>query len=470
VTAPSPHPATLTGTVRALHDREVSSEELVVELLRRADRLDPALGVYLARFDESATAAARAADRARARGDDVGALHGVPLGIKDMLAAREGRTTAQSLVLDRSWGAGVDATAVARLRRAGAIVLGKTTTSEFAFGTPDPAKPFPIPHNPWDLDHAPGGSSSGSAIGIAAGLFPGGLGTDTGGSVRIPSAFCGITGLKPTFGRVPVTGCVPLAPTLDTIGPMAATARDCALLLGIIAGGDDHDPTSARAPAPDYVGALDGSLRGVRIGVEREHTRPAGRDPAVDASFEAAVSVLGEAGATVVEVSIEHYDIGVTAAIAAAVCEAFAWHRRSLRERWFDYGAATRAAIGAGALHTAADYAQAQRVRGLARRRVDALWEQCDAIVMPTAGVCAPALGSDVWQVFPHVFTAFWNGTGLPALSVPMGFGASGLPLGLQIAGPAFHEAVLLRIGDAFQQRTDWHLRRPALDVVPAVE
>jgi aspartyl-tRNA(Asn)/glutamyl-tRNA(Gln) amidotransferase subunit A len=277
----------------------------------------------------------------------------------------------------------------------------------------------------------------------------------------MPAAFCGITGLKVSYGRVPTTGCVPLAPSLDTIGPMARTARDCAAILRALAGRDASDPTSSSAPVDDYLGALDGEVAGLRIGVERAHSRPPGHDPSAVASFEAAVGVLREAGARVVEVALEHYDVAVTAALSATLAEAFAWHRRALQQRWRDYGASTRLTLARGALASAADYAQAQRVRALARRRVDALFETCDVILMPTATVGAPRLESDLWPVMEHVLTPFWNGVGLPALSVPMGFSEGELPLGLQIAGPAFAEALLLRVGDAYQQRTDWHLRQP---------
>ena len=459
--APGALPRTIAEAGATLRRRELSSQELVAGLLERADRLDPVLGTYLARFDDAALAAAKQADADFAAGIDRGPLQGIPLGVKDILATVEGPTTAQSLVLDRAWGAGRDAVAVARLRAAGAVLTGKTTTMEFAIGAPDPSKPFPVAANPWDTARSPGGSSSGTGNGVAAGLFLGGLGTDTGGSIRMPAAFCGISGLKVSHGRVPTTGCVPLAPSLDTIGPMARSARDCAAILQALAGPDASDPTSAAAPVDDYLAALDGSLAGVRIGVERSHTRPPGHDPSAIARFEEAVGVLREGGAQIVEVALEHYEVAVTASLTATLAEAFAWHRRSLQERWLDYGASTRTTLARGALASSADYAQAQRVRALARRRVDALFERCDAIAMPTATAGAPLLASDLWVAMAQVLTPFWNGVGLPALSVPMGFTPAGLPLGLQLAGPAFSEAQLLRVGDAYQQRTDWHLRMP---------
>jgi len=245
----------------ALDAGRVSSVQLVECYLAAADRLDRVLGTYLRRDDDAALAAAARLDRERAEGRVRSALHGIPLGIKDILATDEGSSTAQSLALDPAWGAGGDGPAVARLRAAGAVLLGKTTTMEFAIGFPDPRlhraddgpdeahKPFPLPRNPWDIGCWPGGSSSGTASGVAAGLFPAGLGTDTGGSIRLPAGYCGVTGHKPTFGLVPKNGCVPLGLTYDHIGPLARSVADCAAMLGVLAGADEGDPTSVARPA-----------------------------------------------------------------------------------------------------------------------------------------------------------------------------------------------------------------------------
>src|SRR5262245_63745440 len=232
-------PCTIADAARAFRSGQLTSADLTAALLARAHAANEKLGAFIQIADETALAAAKQADADFAAGIDRGPLQGIPLGVKDILATLEGPTTAQSLVLDRSWGGRADALAVARLRAAGAVIPGKTTTMEFAIGAPDPSKPFPVSANPWDLARTPGGSSSGTGNGIAAGLFLGGLGTDTGGSIRMPAAFCGITGLKVSYGRVPAAGCVPLAPTLDTIGPMARSARDCAAILQADAGPDD---------------------------------------------------------------------------------------------------------------------------------------------------------------------------------------------------------------------------------------
>src|SRR6185437_12844060 len=229
-------PLSITEAATQLRDGSLSSADLTAAVLQRADRLDGALGTYLARFNDRAMASAEQADADLARGLDRGPLQGIPLGIKDIIAAADGPTTANSLVLDEAWGAGRDAPVVARLRAAGAVITGKVTTMEFAIGAPDPSKPFPLPRNPWDTRTWPGGSSSGTGSGVAAGLFLGGLGTDTGGSIRLPAAFCGVSGLMPTFGRVPKSGCAPLGYSLDHIGPLARTAEDCAAMLQVLAG------------------------------------------------------------------------------------------------------------------------------------------------------------------------------------------------------------------------------------------
>jgi aspartyl-tRNA(Asn)/glutamyl-tRNA(Gln) amidotransferase subunit A len=234
-------PKTITEAAAGLRDGTLSSVELVQEGIAAADALDGELGVYITRFDGQALHAAARADAELAAGVDLGPLHGIPLGIKDILAATEGPTTAQSVVLDPAWGQGKDAITVARLKQAGAIVPGKLSTMEYASGLPDPEKPFPLPRNPWNKDTWAGGSSSGTGAGVASGMFMAGLGTDTGGSIRIPAIFCGISGLMPTYGRVPNAGCVPLGYSLDHIGPLARSVRDCWTILQALAGGDPRD-------------------------------------------------------------------------------------------------------------------------------------------------------------------------------------------------------------------------------------
>ncbi|WP_280469461.1 amidase [Nocardia brasiliensis] len=454
---------------RAQRAGETTSAALIESAIALADRHDTELGVYLTRFDETAMEQAWQADAERAAGLARGPLHGIPVAVKDTMAVAEGPTTAQSLVHDQAWGAGRDAPVVARLKAAGAIITGKTTTMEFACGIPDSGKPFPLPRNPWRVDRWAGGSSSGTANGIAAGLFPAGLGSDTAGSIRMPAAFCGVTGLLPTFGRVPKSGCVPLGYSLDRVGPLARTAADCAALLAVLAGPHPSDPDSTH-PVVDTVftvGPQQTDLSGVRIGVVRDLAE--GGDPELPAVFDRAIAVLGARGAQTTEITLPFYREATTAAIVSAVSEGLAYHRNDLTRSWDDYFVAARGLLAQGALLSGADYVQAQRVRRVAQGAIGALFEQVDAVVCPTASVTAPRLDQladaaghqDDAALFRRIHTPYWNALGNPVLAVPIGFGADGLPLSCQIAGPAFGEAMILRVGEAFQQDTGWHRQLP---------
>jgi aspartyl-tRNA(Asn)/glutamyl-tRNA(Gln) amidotransferase subunit A len=460
-------PLSVQDAAKQLRSGELSSVDLTRAVLARADELDADLGTYLVRFDEQALASATQADKELAAGMDRGPFHGIPVGVKDILAASEGPTTAQSLILDPAWGAGKDAPIVTRLRGAGAVITGKTTTMEFACGMPDPTKPFPIPRNPWDLATWPGGSSSGTGSGIAAGMFLAGIGTDTGGSIRIPAAFCGVSGLMATFGRVPKSGCTPLGYSLDHVGPLARSAWDCAAMLQILAGYDASDPDCIDVPVPNYLSGLSASLSGMRIGVERAHHFPEDADPAVGGCFEAAVIALQELGATTVEVSLPLFDEVQAALMPTCAAESLAYHMLDARSRWGDYFEGTRAMLARGALVSGADYVQAQRVRRVAQRQVQHLFDEVDAIVMPTAAVGAFRYGDDsmldIDKLFKLVFTSYWDALGNPALVVPMGSTATGLPLSLQIAGRPFEEATVLNVGHAYQQITAWHSAVPPL-------
>jgi aspartyl-tRNA(Asn)/glutamyl-tRNA(Gln) amidotransferase subunit A len=334
---------------------------------------------------------------------------------------------------------------------------------EFAIGWPDPATGLRYARNPWDLARSPGGSSSGTGAAIAAGLILGGLGTDTGGSIRGPAAYCGISGLKPTFGRVSNEGCVPLSYSLDHIGPMARTMRDCAVLLQVLAGFDPLDPCTARVAVPDYAADLDGSVRGLRIGLVREHFFDV---PELDGEVRQAVldgvDRLAAAGASVVDVALPHAAIARTAQRAIMLGEAYAYHLPDLQSRPQLYGKYTRQQITQGALYSAADYVQAQRVRSVIKAEALAALSVADVLVTPTMLNVAPRFEGydpDALRRAP-TFMAIWNLTGLPAASVCCGFSNAGLPIGMQIVGKPFDEAMVLRVGDAYQQLTDWHTRR----------
>jgi aspartyl-tRNA(Asn)/glutamyl-tRNA(Gln) amidotransferase subunit A len=459
---------TISDALDGLRENKVTATELLSRAIATADALDEELGIYIDRYDQQALETAGRADAVYAAGSQAGPLEGIPLGIKDIISTIEGRTTAQSLVLDPAWGAGQgDAVVVQRLRSAGGVITGKTTTMEFAIGSPDWSKPFPIPKNPWNTDHWPGGSSSGTGNGVAAGAFLGGLGTDTGGSIRMPAAYCGISGIKATFGRVPKSGCAPLGYSLDNIGPMARSARDCAIMLQVLAGYDASDACAVAEPVADYLSGLTGDLTGLRIGVDSlaQHVGEDG-DPATVGLLDAAISVLAEAGATVTGVELPFYPEVVAATGVTLRSEAFAYHAPDFRDRWEDYFRSTRTGVGSAAAYSGADYVQAQRVRHVGKKAADALFADFDVILTPTAST--PAMSLEVVQALPGSWfrlnhTSYWNALGNPALSVPMGFNAAGLPMGMQIVTKPFDEATAFKVGEAYQRTTGWHLAVPPL-------
>jgi aspartyl-tRNA(Asn)/glutamyl-tRNA(Gln) amidotransferase subunit A len=464
---PQDLPLTIKDAGAALRSGTVSSVQLTTGFLKRISLRNESLGAFVTVCDESALKAAEAADRDFAAGIDHGPLQGIPLAVKDIIATHDAPTTANSRVLDPEWGKGVDAPVVARLRAAGSVVLGKSTTSEFAIGLPDPDKGFPIPRNPWNLEHTPAGSSSGTAIAVAAGLALGGLGTDTGGSVRGPAAHNGHTGLKVTFGRVPKYAVAPLGYTLDSVGPMARSAYDCAVMLEVMAGYDPRDPHAARVEVPKYPAMLTGDVRGLRIGVPIPYfyDSPEVTDE-VRAAVSAALDVLTGIGAETTDTVVPYAKQAKDANHVTLVAEAYAYHRDNLVHRWGDYGQYTRRSLVRGAFLTAADYTQAQRFRSYFRRTLAELLTSYDVLITPTWPTPAPrsdAMSPEA-QLSNPSFTGPWNLAGLPAAAVPCGFSSTGLPLSMQIIGNPFAEGTVLKVADAYQRLTDWHLKTPGCD------
>jgi aspartyl-tRNA(Asn)/glutamyl-tRNA(Gln) amidotransferase subunit A len=463
--------ATIKEAATALRDGSLTSTALTQQILDRAIALNPALGAYVEITAEAALEQAGAADAALSAGDDRGPLQGIPLAIKDIIAMKGAPTTANSHVLAPDWGAGTDAPVVSRLREAGAVFVGKATTSEFACGLPDATKRFLVPHNPWNVEHTPAGSSSGTGIAVAAGLALGGLGTDTGGSVRSPAAVNGHTGLKVTFGRVPKSGVVPLGFSLDSIGPMARSAWDCAALLEVMAGYDPTDPNAAEQPVPAYTELLHGSVDGLRIALPMpyffDHEQ---LDPEMHDAVLAAVKQLVGLGASSTELDLPYAAEAKDANQIIMVAEAYAYHRNDLVSRWTDYGVHTRPTLARGAFYTAGDVAQAQRFRRFFSRQVAELFNSYDVIITPSAPTPAEhaaGLTPSKRLLIPS-YTGQWNLTGLPAVAVPAGFSTSGLPLSMQIVGKPFAEATVLKVADALQRITDWHLAVPPVDVLAA--
>ena len=460
----------MTELARRLAAREVSPVEVVQAHLDRIAALDGRFRSYLTVMAEPALAAARAAEADLVRGRTAKPLAGVPIGLKDLYCTRGVKTTGGSRVL-ADFVPDEDATVVSRLVEAGAIVLGKLNMHEFAYG-PEGLNPhYGTPWNPWDAatHRMCGGSSSGSGAAVAAGLCPGALGSDTGGSIRIPASLCGLSGLKPTYGRVSRAGVLPLSWSLDHVGPMCRTAADCALMLGAMAGHDPRDPTTSRAPVPDYRAALTGEVKGLRVGLLGAFFLESA-SPEVRAAVEAAARTLEAMGASVVGAKLDTVHLAAGAALAVVAPEAYAYHEAWLKTRRADYGADVSLRLLAGAFVPAADYLKGQRIRRLAVADVDRALAAADVLLAPATPIAAPTLGEREVEIGGQRhpvrtslirFTRPFNLSGHPAASVPCGFTSAGLPIGLQIIGRALDEATVLRVADAYQRATDWHRRRP---------
>jgi len=466
------YPLTITDAAAGLRAGTVTAVELATESLRRIAATNDELGAFVTWMEEPALAAAAQADADFASGIDRHPLQGIPLAVKDIISTRDAPTTANSRILDPSWGGGVDAPVVARLREVGGVVVGKSTTSEFAAGLPDPTKGFPIPRNPWNTDHSASGSSSGTGIAVAAGLVLGGLGTDTGGSVRGPASANGTTGLKVTFGRVPKNGVVPLGYTLDSVGPLARSALDCALMLEVMAGFDAGDPDAIDVPVPTYSAALDGDVGGLRIGLPMPYFfDDPGPSPETRAAVLAVADALAGEGAVLVETEIPYAAAANDANTLTWMAEGYAYHRNDLVARWETYGASFRDTLGRAAFLDGPDYVQAQRVRRAFRAGLAAVFETVDVLLMPVSSTPSPRADEMDMMGFlwSHPgYTSQWNLAGVPGAAAPCGFGTTGLPLSFQVVGPAFSEATVLKVVDAYQRTTDWHLRVPPVGALVA--
>jgi aspartyl-tRNA(Asn)/glutamyl-tRNA(Gln) amidotransferase subunit A len=457
-------PMTIAEAARLIETRQISPVALVEECLRVIDALDPTYHAFIEVLRESALEAAHAAEAEIAAGRYRGPMHGVPIGLKDIYETKGVRTTGHSRVAADHVPA-EDATTTAKLAEAGAINLGKLATWEFAIGGPSFDLPWPPSGNPWNPAHDPGGSSSGTGTAVATGMVLGGMGSDTGGSIRFPASLCGIAGIKPTYGLVSRAGVMPLSFSLDHAGPMAWTTEDCALMLQALAGHDPRDPASADVPIPDYRAALTGDLKGLRVGVLRQfYEIDAPADADVAAAMEAAVAALRDLGAEVVEApKLSPMMDYLAAAFLISRSEAFAIHEETLKAAPELYGAVARERMLVGAFVTAADYVQAMRRRRELCAEFAAAMAEVDLMVLPATPTAAPELGGygTHFNFDRPLYTTPFNLTGSPALSVCMGFSATGLPFGLQIVGRPFAEAAVLRAGDAYERATAWRNARP---------
>jgi aspartyl-tRNA(Asn)/glutamyl-tRNA(Gln) amidotransferase subunit A len=452
----------------ALRAREASAVEVVEACLAGIGARDAALHAFATVTAEDALAAARAADVALATGR-AGALTGVPVAVKDLVAVRGVVRTNGSAAFLGDRPAPADAPVVARLRAAGATIVGTTNLHELAYGPTGVNPALGTPVNPWAESRVPGGSSSGSGVAVAARLVPAALGTDTGGSIRVPASFCGIAGLKPTYGRVSRAGVTPLAWSLDHVGPMARTVEDLALLLQTVAGHDPTDPASARVAVPDYAAALDRPLRGVRIGVAR-HFCGAPIDREVSSTFEATLGDLRTEGAVVTDVVLPTLQLTSPMLGAVILAEARSALAPRVAQRLDAVGIETRVYLELGRVVTAGHYLAAQRLRTrlyeemmAALRTVDVLATPATPLPAPNIGELSVRLGDEEVGALEAIcrFTGPFNLTGLPALALPCGFTRAGLPVGLQLVGRPFAEADVLAAGHAYQRATDWHLRPP---------
>jgi aspartyl-tRNA(Asn)/glutamyl-tRNA(Gln) amidotransferase subunit A len=461
----------MTDLARLIATRAISPVDVVREHLDRISRFEH-LRAYITVCGDAALEEARAAEAAVTAGGHLGPLHGVPIALKDLFDTRGVRTTGGSLILENRV-PDDDAPVVRRLREAGAIVLGKLNMHEFAYGPEGLNAHYGHARNPWDAaaERIAGGSSSGSGVAVAAGLAAGALGTDTGGSIRIPASLCGITGLKPTYGRVSRAGALPLSWSMDHIGPMARTAADCAVMLRAMAGYDAADPTTSVLPVPDYAAALSGDVKGLRIGLLRDFFLDSAA-PEVKAAVEHAARTLTTAGAIVDEVRLALTPHAAAAAFAIVASEALAYHAATLRTRAADYQADVRQRLMMGVVVTGLHYVRAQQLRARVRAEVDGALARRDVLLAPSTPIPATVIGesrtligdtsADVRGALIR-YTRPFNLSGHPACSLPCGFTPAGLPIGLQIVGRPFDEATVLRAADAYQRLTDFHARRPVL-------
>ena len=457
---------TITEAAAGLRRKDFSPVELTKACLARIEAIDGTLHSFITLTADLALRQAEQAEKELHSGNDRGPLHGIPIALKDLYMTKGIRTTCHSAVLE-NWTPDHDATAVTKLQEAGVILLGKLGMHEFAFGGPSVDAPFPAVRNPWNIAHIPGGSSSGSGAALAAGLCYGALGSDTGGSIRTPSSHCGIVGIKPTYGRVSRFGVVPLSWSLDHAGPMARSVEDCAILLQVIAGYNAKDPASANLAVPDFRAGLRDGIKGLRVGVPRAHwfDESKGTDPETEAVFDNALKTLESLGAVIVEIDGKAFSIARKANQTILVCEAYAYHEKTLQATPMNFGSSVRRRMLEGAFLSAADYITAQRARSVMNAQIRANFSRVDVFAVPGAARPPEAfenLNPNEQNLRPN-FTNPFNLTGLPAISAPCGFTSGNLPVGLQIAARPFEEGTCFRIAYAYEQATEWHKRRPPI-------
>jgi aspartyl-tRNA(Asn)/glutamyl-tRNA(Gln) amidotransferase subunit A len=450
--------------------KEISPVELLSAFRQRIERVEKRVNAFITLMPQRAMRAARAAEKEILRGVYRGPLHGVPIALKDLFYTKGIRTTAGSRIL-KDFVPQEAATSVVLLKRAGAVLLGKTNMHEFAFGPIGTNPHYGDVRNPWDIQRVSGGSSGGSAAAVAAGMCSAALGSDTGGSIRIPAAFCGVVGLKPTYGRISKFGVIPLAWSLDHVGPLCRSAEDAAILLAVLAGGDPKDPTCREEPVPDFRSELRKDISKMKIAVLQEYAT-APMESQVLAGFQEALRTFQKAGVRIEEISLPEVKYATGAATAILWPEAASYHEQYLRTRMKEYGQDVQARLGVALLVAATDYVKGQRVRRMLLEKFQAILKKYDGLLSPTEPITAPKLDQqfmylggkkEIRDAVAPRLTRLFNLIGLPAVSVPCGFSSDGLPMGLQIVSDHFAEGKMLRIAHFYQQHTDWHLRIPPI-------
>jgi aspartyl-tRNA(Asn)/glutamyl-tRNA(Gln) amidotransferase subunit A len=459
----APHWLGIAEAAQAFAARTLSPVELLTSLLQRIEKLDPVLHAFIRLDADAAMAAARTAEQEIAAGRVRGPLHGVPIGVKDIIDVAGLPTTCHSkILLDNV--AQRDAAVIAQLRQAGAVIIGKLSTHEFAIGGPSFDLPFPPARNPWNPEHHPGGSSSGSGAGVCAGLFPGALGTDTGGSVRNPASVCGIVGLKPTYGLVSRRGVFPLSFTLDHVGPLTRTVADNALMLDAMAAYDPADPGSAATPARNFGRLLDRGVRDLRIGFVRHfHETDMPAHPEVTAALEDVARVLQAEGAMLRTIKLP--SLNEFSAINRVILCSEAWsiHAPWLRTRPGDYGQLARRRLLPGAFMTAGDYVGAQRRRAQVIAAVEDALRDVDVLLCASSMDPASRIedAAETQRTYSRQARTPFNVTGHPALAMMSGLASTGLPVSVQFVGRYFDDATVLRVAAAYERATQWHKRKP---------
>jgi aspartyl-tRNA(Asn)/glutamyl-tRNA(Gln) amidotransferase subunit A len=443
--------STISDTAARIRTRQISPIEITEALLERIEKIDPQIHAFVTLTADLALEQAKKAEQDIASGNYKGPLHGIPIVHKDICYTQGIRTTAGSKLL-QDFVPDYDATVVKKLHDAGTVLLGKVHTHEFAIGNT-------ITRNPWDFERVPGGSSSGTGAGVAAGLAFMGTGTDTGGSIRFPAAYCGIVGIKPTYGRVSRHGIFPLAWSLDHAGPLTRTVKDAALCLQAMAGYDPKDQASAALPVPDFTAELREDLKGVKIGIPVEYYRNLDED--VDAALKKAIQIMEQLGAEVIELSLPYTEHAAGAMWAILIGEMASIHEKWHETRADEYGPIARQVIEAGKALPANTYLRAQRSRQIIQQDYLAVLSKVDVLVTPTTPTTAPRVGDPNAKY--GVGTGPSNATGLPSLVLPCGFSSEGLPISMQIIGKPFDESKVFRVGYAFEQSTNWHNRHPLL-------